>query len=324
MFVYISFDPQTGKIEFGTGRSTREFKGKSLLNFIDEYIVFDLETTGLDPSYDDIIEIAAIHIKSGSVIAEYQSLINPGYEIDEFITNLTGITNEMLYNAPGIQDILPSFIDFLGDHILIAHNANFDINFLYDNCIVHLGKPLSNDFVDTMRLGRWLFKDLPNHKLDTMLEHFKICGCVEHRAHTDALNVYRCYEYMKKYATENGIDIKELIKKKKTHFKVSNITATVYNFDESHPFYQKVVVFTGALEKMVRREAAQIVANLGGICADTVTKNTNYLVLGNLDYCKTIRDGKSTKLKKAEQLKLAGADIEIISENVLLDMIAER
>lgn len=322
--MYISINTKTGEIEFITKQSTvRQDKGKNLLDFFDEYIAIDLETTGLDPKFDDIIEMAAIHIKDNSVISEFQTLVNPGYQIDEFITDLTGITNEMLEDAPRLPDVLPTFINFLNDHILVAHNANFDINFLYDNCITLLDKPLKNDFVDTMRLGRWLFKDFPNHKLDTMLECFGICKQVAHRAISDSYNAHYCYEYMKKYANENNINLSEL-KKKKSHSKVSDITATVTEFDEAHPFYSKEIVFTGTLEKMVRREAAQIVANLGGICADTVTKKTNYLVLGNLDYCNNIKDGKSRKLKRAEQLKLAGTDIEIISENVFYDMIADH
>jgi len=323
--MYISYDPTTGKIEIESKKTTKRLdKGKSLVEFVDEYIAIDLETTGLDPSFDDIIEVAAIHIKDGSVISEFQSLVNPGYQISEFITNLTGITNEMLADAPKIDDILLNFIDFLSNYTLVAHNANFDINFLYDTCMYFLEKPLANDFVDTMRLSRWLFKDFPNRKLDTLLDQFGMCKQVEHRALTDALNAHYCYEYMRRYTIENNIDIAKLKHKKKYPSKISDITATVTDFDETHPFYNKVVVFTGTLEKMVRRDAAQIVVNLGGICADSVTKKTNYLILGNLDYCKTIKDGKSLKLKKAEQLKLSGADIEIISENVFYDMIEEQ
>jgi DNA polymerase-3 subunit epsilon len=305
----------------------RDRKGKSLADFVNEYVAVDLETTGLDPRYDDIIEVAAVHIKDGSVIAEFQSLINPGYEISKFITDLTGITNEMLQNAPKIQDVLPGFIEFLKDRVLVAHNANFDINFLYDNCMYHLGIPLKNDFIDTMRLCRLLYRGLPNYKLNTLLQHFGICEQVEHRSYSDALNAARCYEHMKKYASETGIDINDRAKKQSkygSYFKVGDVTATETDFDESHPFYGKVIVFTGTLEKMLRREAAQIVVNVGGICADTVTAKTDYLVLGNLDYNKNIKGGKSSKLKKAEQLKLSGAGIEIISENVFYDMMAGK
>ena len=89
------------------------------------------------------------------------------------------------------------------------------------------------------------------------------------------------------------------------------------------PLYGRVVVFTGALEKMTRKEAMQLVADLGGINADSVTKKTNFLVLGNNDLCSSIKDGKSSKHKKAEKYILGGADLSIIPENVFYDMLDE-
>lgn len=301
----------------------RTEKGASLLDFFDSYTSIDIETTGLDPSYDDIIEVGAVHIKNGVIESTFQSLINPGYEIDEFITKLTGITNEMLAAAPKIETVLPDYINYLSNDVLVAHNANFDINFLYDNSLYYFKKPLKNNFIDAMRLGRHLFKDLPNHKLGTMTQHFGICDHIEHRSLSDALNAHYCYEYMKKYAYDNNIDITMLLNKKKS-LRAKDIIATVNEFDESHPLYGKVVIFTGSLERILRKDAMQMVINLGGSCGDSVTKNTNFLVLGNNDYCKTIKDGKSNKHKRAEQLKLQGYDIEIISENIFYEMIFEN
>ena len=95
-------------------------------------------------------------------------------------------------------------------------------------------------------------------------------------------------------------------------------------FDETHPLYGKVCVFTGTLEKMIRKEAVQLVLDLGGICDNSVTKKTNYLILGNNDYCSSIKGGKSNKQKKAEELRLKGNDIEIIPEDVFYDMVAQK
>ena len=85
--------------------------------------------------------------------------------------------------------------------------------------------------------------------------------------------------------------------------------------------YQKVCCFTGKLENLQRKDAMQLVVDLGGIVANSVTKKTNYLILGNNDYCPTIKDGKSSKQKKAEKLKLSGQDIDIISENTFYEML---
>lgn len=305
---------------------SRTEKGKSMLDLLDSYIVIDLETTGLDPLYDSIIELAAIRFERGCIVEQFSTLVNPGYKINEFITELTGITNEMLATAPHLEAVLPSFIDFVGADIILGHNVNFDINFLYTACERQLAKPFCNDFIDTMRFSRRLFPAERHHRLIDLVQRFGIGDKEEHRALTDALQTHECYCYMKSYMKQHGIALNDILPLKQSHRGsylrgkdiVANDDAVI---DEFSPFYQKVFVFTGTLEKMVRKDAMQLVVNRGGICGDSVNKKTNYLVLGNNDYCTTIKDGKSTKQKKAEELQLMGFDIEIISENVFYTML---
>jgi DNA polymerase-3 subunit epsilon len=296
----------------------RPHKGKSLIEALDNYVVVDLETTGLDPNYDHIIEVAAVRVEGGVVVDRFQSLVNPKFQIDDFITELTGITNDMLSTAPLLPDIFPQFIQFIGNSVVVAHNANFDANFIYDDCVHILKSGFQNDFIDTMRVSRRLFKEYSSHTLTALVERFGIGNSVEHRALSDAMATYECYEYMKKYAADNSIDFSSLYPK---DLSAKDIKVTTSDFDESTAVFGKLFVFTGALDKMLRREAMQRVVDMGGLCADNVTKKTSYLVLGNNDYCATIKDGKSTKQKKADQLKLSGIDIETISENVFYDML---
>ncbi|MCY1714043.1 exonuclease domain-containing protein [Caproiciproducens galactitolivorans] len=318
------------RISFGFGNNEksiaqREFKGKSLLKELDDYVVLDLETTGLDPDYDDIIEMAAIKVENKNIVDQFQSLVNPGYEIDDFITDLTGITNEMLKDAPGVKNVLPQFLSFIGDSVIVAHNANFDINFLYDACgCLKPSMYFKNDFVDTMRLSRRLFVKERHHRLSDLAERFGIKGSVEHRALSDVIKTNQCYDYMKRYAKNSGILFESLYPLHKTGVRASDITATTSEFDETNAIFGKIFVFTGALQRMVRKDAMQLVVNMGGKCGDGVTKDTNYLVLGNNDYCSSIKDGKSSKQKKAEKYKASGRDIEIISENVFYEMLSEN
>ena len=305
---------------FPSKKLLREEKGASLLSLPSSYVVVDLETTGLDPQLDDIIEFGALRVEDGMIVERFSSLINPGYKINSFITKLTGITNEMLLSSPGIADTFPRFIDFIGSSIVIGHNVNFDINFIYDTCINMSHSPFKNNFLDTMRLSRRLFPQERHHRLCDIINRFNIGESVGHRALEDAEQTNRCYLYMKQYISDNNIDLKPSIVAKKK-FSARDIQAVTTEFDRTSPIYEKMFVFTGKLEHMMRREAMQFVANSGGKCGDGINRNTNYLVLGNNDYCTTIKDGKSTKQKKAEQLKLAGYDIEIISENVFYDMI---
>lgn len=301
--------------------TTKRNKGNSLLRLVDEYVAIDLETTGLDPSYDEIIEIGAVHIVCGERIEEYYTLVKPSYPIDDFITELTGITNEMLESAPCISEVLPELLNFVGNHIILGHNVNFDINFICDSLSAMNGSSFTNDFIDTMRLSRRLFPEERHHRLKDVVKRFSLGDGIEHRATSDAIHAHKCYEYLKSYILENGLDLDSSAFKSHYHVRAKDIHASTDKMDESHPLYGKVCVFTGVLEKLPRREAMQLVVNAGGICGDTVTKKTNYLILGNNDYCKTIKDGKSTKQKKAEKLILDGADLDILSENVFYEIM---
>lgn len=305
-----------------SGKNERTDKGRSLIAFPASYTVVDLETTGLNPHWNDIIEFGAIRVTNGIISDSYASLVNPGYKIDNFITELTGITGKMLASAPPVADILPEFLNFVSDSVIIGHNVNFDINFIYDTCRKVLNKSFSNDFVDTMRLSRRLFPQERHHRLCDLVERFAIGDAVEHRALADVEQTNRCYLFMKRHMEGNGITAESLLPlPAKNRFSAKYIQASTNNFDDTSPVYEKIFVFTGTLERMTRKEAMQRVADHGGLCGDEVKRNTNFLVLGNSDYCSTISYGKSSKQKKADQLKLAGCNIEIISENVFYDMI---
>ncbi len=320
-----------GSIIFGIGnfekKSVRKFKGKNIIEFPDKYVVVDLETTGLSPEWDMIIEIGAIKVQNGKIIDNFQRLVYPGEKISSFIEQLTGITNEMLAGAPLINDVLPQFDEFVGNSIVVGHNVNFDVNFLYENYDYVLEKPFSNDFIDTMRISRKLYPELDHHRLIDIVEHLKITGSTMHRALSDCRYTYECYEKMKEDIITIYNELDDFKKLYNRHHSkgidLRTLTAESDEFDDTHPLYKKECVFTGTLEKYSRQEAAQIVVNLGGTCGNKVTKKTNYLILGNNDYCSLIKDGKSSKQKKAEEYKLKGQDIEIIPENVFYEMIGE-
>jgi len=299
-------------------------KGKSIIDLLDNYIIFDIETTGLDSSYDEIIEIGAIRIENNKVVSKFQSLVKPNIEIDDYISELTGITNDMVKDAPKIEDVLPQFMEFVGNEILIGHNVNFDINFIYDNLYINNYKVLKNDFIDTMRLARKLLPELPHHRLIDLADYFNIDFSNNHRALRDCEITLSIYENLKLLAIEKYGDsdnFKDAFKKHSSAIKAKDIVTTNTEFDIDNLFYGKYVAITGTLEKLQRKEAMQIIVDLGGYCEDNVTKKTNYLILGNNDYNPILRGKKSSKLIKAEKLKLDGNDIEIISENVFYDII---
>ena len=314
-------------INFGNNvKKERNNKGKNLIDFPDEYIVFDIETTGLDSKFDEIIEIGAIKVKNGEVINTFNSLIKPQQEINEFITALTGITNEMVADAPNIEEVLPQFLNYICHDILIGHNVNFDINFVYDWSLFLGLSPLTNNFIDTMRIGRRLLPELGHHRLIDLAKNFKVDIEGNHRALKDVYITNDVYINLRKLVAERYSTVenfKEEIKKISKGLRASDITTNNTEFDESNILFDKNVAITGTLEKMQRKEAMQIIADLGGHCQDGVNKETNYLVLGNNDYNSILKGKKSNKLIKAENLKLKGQDIEILSENVFYDIIGD-
>lgn len=296
--------------------NTRASKGKSLLSSILDFTVIDLETTGLSPAYDQIIEFGAIRYRNGAPVDSFQSLVNINRALDPFITELTGITDDMLASAPALKDILPEYISFIGSDVVLGQNVNFDINFIYDSCVACGLDDFSNDYIDTMRLSRRMYKDLPNHKLDTIAAALGVSGRGLHRSLGDCDMTAECYLHMIADA-----DLFDQAMKSTSSSGAQSIVAEDGLQNPDSPFYGKVCVFTGTLESFTRAEAMQQVVNIGGLCEDGVNKRTNFLILGNNDYCKSIKDGKSNKQKKAEQLILKGAELQIIPESVFIDML---
>ena len=149
------------------------------------FVIFDVETTGLNASLERITEIGAIKILNGEIIDKFSSFVNPKKMISYRITQLTGITNEMVKDAPTEEDIIPSFISFCEGSVLVAHNAPFDMRFI---CASMDRLNLRNRllYIDTVRVCRSLFPNLKNHKLDTVAKYFKFGEFNHHRAFNDA------------------------------------------------------------------------------------------------------------------------------------------
>jgi len=150
------------------------------------YVVFDIESTGLSATNDSIIEIGAVKIKKGEIIDRFQSFINPEVPLSEFIKNFTGITDEDLMDAKKIDEVLPEFINFIEDAILVAHNASFDINFIKEKA-ENYGYQVNNDYIDTLNLARYFYYDkIKRFNLKALSKHFKVELENHHRADEDA------------------------------------------------------------------------------------------------------------------------------------------
>ena len=154
-------------------------------NLDDTYIVFDLETTGFSSKNDKIIEIGAVKIQNGVIIDNFSEFVNPRRPIPYNITELTGINDDMVKDAQSIEDVLPRFLEFIGDSIVVAHNAGFDCSFISKNCN-DLGLGFEQTIVDTVPLCRFLYPELKSVKLNLVAKHLGVKLESHHRAVDDA------------------------------------------------------------------------------------------------------------------------------------------
>lgn len=171
----------------------------------DTFIVFDVETTGLSAVYNTIIELAAVKIRNGEIIDRFESFANPHHPLSATTIELTGITDDMVKNAPEVEDVLKRFHSWAGDGVLVAHNASFDIGFLnagYKN--IGIGK-VANPVIDTLELARFLYPELKNHRLNTLAKKFDVELTQHHRAIYDAEATGYLLIKMLKNAHEKGI-----------------------------------------------------------------------------------------------------------------------
>ncbi len=306
-------------IDDGRDRTDRRFKGKTKFEPLSDYTVVDLETTGLNPAYNEIIEIGAIRVRDNQEVARYQTLIKPEEKISPFIEQLTGISNEMVENEAPFIEVIPSFLEFLGSDVVVGHNVHFDVNFLYDQSARN-GIRFTNNCMDTMRLAKFLFKGFRNYRLRTLVREFKFAKKTEHRAMSDAFLTFQCYEHMLRHAKDAGVIIKPL-DSRGIGLLAKDILPAGGLEDPDCALFGQVCVFTGTLERMTRRQAMQLVVDRGGKVADSVTQSVDYLIMGNTDYRK-VKDGKSSKLRKAEKMQLEGHDIEIIPEDEFYEILS--
>ena len=176
-------------------------KGQSLR---DEYVVFDLETTGFSSEHDKIIEIGAVRVKNGKISEKYSTFVNPERKIPERITELTSITDDMVKDAPVIEKVLPDFLKFIGDNALVAHNAGFDHGFIRQKA---KDQGIETDFtvVDTVGLARVLFPELAKYKLDNIAKKLKISLENHHRAVDDAGATAEIFEKFVEMLEEKGL-----------------------------------------------------------------------------------------------------------------------
>lgn len=231
-----------------------------------EFVVFDLETTGLNAHKNNITEIGAVKVKNGNIVDTWSSFVNPQMPIPPKIVELTSITDDMVKDAPTMAEALPLFFAFCEGCVLVAHNTSFDCNFLQVKCR-QLQLSFSFPYLDTLALARNLYPTFKNYKLDTLTKHFKVSLENHHRAVDDAMATAKVFlvmmEELKKrdvtdlYQVNEAVLTKEaMIKQPRRHviLLVKNQAGMknlykLISFSHLNYFYRKPIMPKGLIEK---------------------------------------------------------------------------
>ena len=170
-----------------------------VIDAVSKYVLFDLETTGLDSESDAIIEISALKVKNREVIDEFSTLVNPCMHIPYVASCVNGIVDDMVKDAPKIEEALKSFIAFVGNCVLMGHNIKrFDLPFIQRDAVRCFGKQLSNDYVDTLFVAQRYLPELDSHSLESLADYYDISYYGAHRALADCRINKRVYDCLLK------------------------------------------------------------------------------------------------------------------------------
>lgn len=308
-----------------------------------DFIALDLETA--NSFRGSICEIGLAFVEGGEVINSKSWLVQPaGNEYDPFNIYIHGITPEMTSNSPSFPEVWPEVLSYISHKTVVAHNTSFDMYAIKD-ALEKFSLPFPEfNYFCSLRISRKAFPGLYSYSLPNVCEAVNVNFDTHHRAENDAIgcaNVFikslkalnissledlpdilnlrsGCFDgqaHIPQRQKDNGVSSGNLLK---------NIVVDESKFDPDSYFYEKGVCFTGAFSFAVRKELLQAVADIGAKPMNSVTKETNILVVGQQDFKKVGAEGMSSKQKKAISLIDKGQDLEIMSESEFLSMFGNK
>lgn len=290
-------------------RYTDYFRGKALQEFPDHYIIVDVETTGLDPAIDKLIEISAVKYRFNRKVDEYVTFIYIDEPIPTRITKLTGITDEMLEDAPNPREALIGFLDFIGDDILIGYNITFDLAFLGVSCSEYCRKRLYNNYVDVLKIATDKLPFLMSRKQIDVAKYFGINIDGSHRALTDCEICNDCYQKLKELSIEEYTAPqrqKQLL-----------VSSSAHN---QRPFLGRRFFFIGVMDQWYINNFKDIIISLGGSVDKDITEDINIVVVGTADTGIV----KTEDFRRLLEMKNAGAKLSLIKDISFVKTLLDR
>ena len=187
--------------------------GKKLIKYVSDYVLFDLETTGISCRTDQVVEISAVKVKGGKVVDEFSTLVNPGMHIPGMASCVNGIYDDMVKDAPDFETALSDFLEFAEDYILVGHNIHkFDMKFICRDAEKYWGKTIGNDYIDTLEISRMYLPELDSHTLVDLACHYDIDSDGAHRALNDCRMNQQVFEYLGKEMSDPSVAAKAIKK----------------------------------------------------------------------------------------------------------------
>lgn len=256
-----------------------------------DYTVIDLETCGFTREERmQIIELSALKYRNDELIDDFTSLVRPDIHIPSAASRVNHITDSMVESAPKIKDILPAFIEFLGDDVLVGHNMrNYDYPIIAELSYSHMGKSLKNNFVDTYFLAKRCLPELQNHKLSTLADYLGIDLDNMHRAYNDCLVTQQLYIALKALLNDEVISPNFSNKSKSSPRSYAKVST---NAVEKNPFLGKRCCVYGAFKQLTKDQIVNLFKVMGAIYIDYFCYSADMLILGSDMYTKYISGKK--------------------------------
>ncbi|MGN0608369.1 MAG: exonuclease domain-containing protein [Oscillospiraceae bacterium] len=268
--IHLNLNIETEKIIRTAQQNTQNKKDQQLNTAVDNYTVVDIETTGLSRD-SEIIEIGAVKVRNNEIIDKFDMLIKPSAPIPYNITSITGITNEMVQNAPTFCEVIKKFLDFIEDDVLIGHNINsFDMKILSNNTMKACGIFLKNPTIDTLAIARKNIV-LSHYRLSDLCEHLGVKNDNAHRALSDSIATNECYQQMKHYK----------IGSYKTNLSDKKDAKPCQSFSCAENVAGKRICLTGDFKIAPRDIIKEHLTELGAKVTTSISSKTNYLLIGD-------------------------------------------
>lgn len=306
-------------------QNNRPNKGSNISKYVSDYCILDLETTSNIIVDAKIIEIAAIKVRDNSIVDEFTSFVNPKCHIPSIASSVNHITDDMVADAPVIENIIENIITFIGNDVVIGYNiAGFDINIIYDIVEERGLPPFSNNYIDLLHVSRRCIHDVENHKLETISKYFSLDISGEHRALKDCFLTKACYDrifkeygenvFINKYSPKEGSYRSNIISRDKEALDTFEAILNFYETNTHSKYMIRDLETWGVENETLNQEYPfnQLIKLINEIVADDYVSDEEYTKLKQL-YIESINPVEKSE-KTLSSNELAGKHICITGD----------